>query len=106
MQYYQPSYNILIVDDHQLIIDGLTGILKEEKLISGIYSAANGKEAIEQITNNQIDCILMDINMPKINGHQATTIIKKQKPDIKIIIVSMLSDPSVVIKLLKAGADL
>ncbi len=105
MQYYQPSYNILIVDDHQLIIDGLTGILKEEKLISGIYSAANGKEAIEQITNNQIDCILMDINMPMINGHQATTIIKKQNPDIKIIIVSMLSDPSVVIKLLKAGAD-
>lgn len=105
MQYFNAAVNLLIVDDHQLIIDGLTGILKEEKWIASIFSAANGQQAIDQITSNPIDCVLMDINMPLINGHEATSIIKQQRPDIKIIIVSMLSDPSVVIKLLKAGAD-
>jgi DNA-binding NarL/FixJ family response regulator len=105
MPTYQRTYNLLIVDDHQLIIDGLSGILKEEKIIGEIYSAVNGEEAIEQVRDRQIDCVLMDISMPKINGHDATKIIKQQRPDIKIIVVSMFSDASVVIKLLKAGAD-
>lgn len=105
MHYLHATYSVLIVDDHQLIVDGLTGILKEEKIIAAVYSAANGQEAINQIASHQIDCVLMDINMPLINGHDATKIIKQERPDIKIIVVSMLSDPSVVIKLLKAGAD-
>ena len=105
MQSYQKTYNILIVDDHQLIIDGLSGILKDEKIISEIYSAKNGEEAIEQIRKQPIDCVLMDISMPKINGHDATKVIKQERPDIKVIVVSMYSDASVVIKLLKAGAD-
>jgi two-component system, NarL family, nitrate/nitrite response regulator NarL len=105
MQTYQQTYNLLIVDDHQLIIDGLTGILKEEKIIGDIYSAVNGEEAIEQVRSKQVDCVLMDISMPKINGHDATKLIKQERPDIKIIVVSMFSDASVVIKLLKAGAD-
>lgn len=105
MQTYQQTYNLLIVDDHQLIIDGLTGILKEEKIIGEIYTAVNGEQAIEQVRSKQVDCVLMDISMPKINGHDATKQIKQERPDIKIIVVSMFSDASVVIKLLKAGAD-
>jgi DNA-binding NarL/FixJ family response regulator len=105
MSYFQPAYTLLIVDDHRLIVEGLTGILKDEKMIGDIYTASNGKEAIEQIETKPIDCVLMDINMPMVNGHDATRIIKQQRPDIKIIVVSMLSETSVVIKLLKAGAD-
>jgi two-component system, NarL family, nitrate/nitrite response regulator NarL len=105
MPYYTPTYNILIADDHKLIIDGLTGILKGEKIIDNVYSALNGQDAIDQVLNNQIDCVLMDINMPVVNGYEATKIIKQKKPEVKIIVVSMLSDASVVIKLLKAGAD-
>jgi len=105
MAYCEQGYNILIVDDHQLIIDGLTGILKEEKLIGSIQSAINGQEAIERVMNNDIDCVLMDINMPLVNGYEATKIIKKQKPHIKVVIISMLSDDRVIEKLLKTGAD-
>lgn len=105
MAYCEQGYNILIVDDHQLIIDGLTGILKEEKLIGSIQSAINGQEAIESVMNNDIDCVLMDINMPLVNGYEATKIIKKQKPHIKVVIISMLSDDRVIEKLLKTGAD-
>jgi DNA-binding NarL/FixJ family response regulator len=52
-----------------------------------------------------IDCVIMDINMPELNGLEAAKIIKKEKPEIKIIVVSMLCDPSSVSKMLKAGAD-
>src|SRR6266498_1895455 len=105
MVYSQQGYNILIVDDHQVIIDGLTEILKEEKIIGSIQSAINGQEGIEKVMNSSIDCVLMDINMPLVNGYEATKIIKEQKPHIKIIIVSMLSDTSAILKLLRTGAD-
>ena len=105
MSLYPRKYNLLIVDDHQLIIDGLTGILKEEKMIGEIHSATNGDEAIALVASTPIDCILMDVAMPKVSGYEATRIIKKGYPDIKIIVVSMFADASFVIKLLKAGAD-
>jgi len=105
MTHYHPSYNLLLVDDHQLMIDGLLGILKEEKLIENIYTCNNGKDAIDQLEHCHVDCVLMDINMPGLNGLEATKIIKERRQDIKVIIISMLSDAPVVIKLLKAGAD-
>ena len=52
-----------------------------------------------------VDCVIMDINMPVLNGLEATKLIKQEKPYVKVIVVSMLSDASVVSKMLKAGAD-
>ena len=79
MNYASPTYNVLIADDHQLIIDGLCGILNDEKSIATIYSAKNGQEAIDLVMNNSIDCVLMDINMPLVNGLEATKIIKQKR---------------------------
>ncbi len=105
MNQYQLPINLLIADDHQLITEGLSQILKAEKMIGEIYIAKNGKEAADIALTENIDCIIMDINMPELNGMEATKLIKKEKPEIKIIVVSMLCDPSIVSKMLKAGAD-
>ncbi len=105
MNYNQLPINLLITDDHQLITDGLSQILKAEKMIGEIYTARNGKEAVDKVLTHDIDCVIMDINMPELNGMEATRLIKKEKPAIKIIVVSMLCDPSIVSKMLKAGAD-
>jgi len=105
IQAYQKTYSILIADDHQLIIDGISKILQEEKSISAVYTASNGREAIDLLNKYDIDCVLMDLNMPVLSGYDATKIIKQQMPAVKIIVVSMLSDASVITKLLKAGAD-
>jgi DNA-binding NarL/FixJ family response regulator len=102
---HNHSINLLIVDDHQLITEGLSHILKSEKIIGEIHTANNGEEALEKILINAVDCVIMDINMPVLNGIEATKIIKKENPKIKIIVVSMLCDPSIVSKMLKAGAD-
>ncbi|MEO7315374.1 MAG: response regulator transcription factor [Ginsengibacter sp.] len=97
--------NLLIADDHQLIIDGLTNILSSEKMIGEIHTANNGKEAFEKALAHDIDCVIMDINMPVLNGIEATKLIKKEKSYIKIIVVSMNCDASIVNKMMKAGAD-
>lgn len=105
MQHSGDSVNLLIVDDHQLIIDGLQQILKEENGIGIITTATNGYEAVSTAVNSDVDCIIMDINMPQLNGLEATKLIKNKKPFIKVIVVSMLCDASIVSKMLKAGAD-
>src|SRR4051812_47463840 len=97
--------NLLIVDDHRMITDGLAQLLKEEKIIGEIHTAKNGQMAVDLALSLDIHVIIMDINMPEMNGAEATRIIKQEKPGIRIIVVSMLSDPAVVNRLLKLGAD-
>ncbi len=105
MTRYQLPVNLLIADDHQLITDGLSKLLEAEEIIGDIQTARNGKEAMEKALHGNIDCVIMDINMPVLNGLEAAKIIKKEKSHIKIIVVSMLCDASIVSKMLKAGAD-
>jgi DNA-binding NarL/FixJ family response regulator len=105
MTSYQLPINLLIADDHQLIIDGLSKILETNEMIGKIYTANNGKEAADKACNNDVDCVIMDINMPVLNGLEATKLIKKEKAHIKVIVVSMLCDASIVNKMLRAGAD-
>lgn len=102
---YQLPINLLIADDHQLITDGLSQILSGEKTIGEIHTANNGRQAVDKALEHNIDCVIMDINMPVLNGLEATRLIKKEKPFIKIIVVSMLCDAPIVNKMLKAGAD-
>ncbi|MEP7229743.1 MAG: response regulator transcription factor [Ginsengibacter sp.] len=105
MNRYQSPINLLIADDHQLITDGLSKILEDEKMIGELHTAKNGKEAVDKVLAEDIDCVIMDINMPVLNGLEATKLIKKEKPHIKVIVVSMNCDASIVNKMLKAGAD-
>jgi len=105
MKHYILPVNLLIADDHQLITDGLSKILEAEESIGEIHIAGNGIEAVDIALCNQIDCVIMDINMPVLNGLEATKQIRKEKPNIKIIVVSMLSDAAIVNRMLKAGAN-
>jgi two-component system, NarL family, nitrate/nitrite response regulator NarL len=102
---YNLPVDILIADDHRIMVDGLYGILKDEKIIGNIYTAFDGRDAVHQVTTRQIDCVILDINMPILNGIEAAKQIRQQKPIVKIIMVSMLCDGSIVTKALKAGAD-
>src|SRR5882724_7270972 len=101
----QLPFNLLIADDHQLIADGLLQILRAEAMIAEIHTAKNGTEAVDIALTRHIDCVIMDINMPELNGMEATKRIKEERPEIKVIVVSMFCDPSIVSKMLKAGAD-
>ena len=96
---------LLIADDHQLFINGLRLILKETLDLDIPDYALNGKEAIELCLKKTFDIVVMDINMPIIDGIEATRTIKAHRPETKILIVSMLSDLDAVSNAMKAGAD-
>lgn len=96
---------ILLVDDHQLIIDGLRGFLDPEEGYQVVGEANNGKEAIQLTELLNPDLILMDIEMPEVSGIQASEEIKRKYPEKKVIIVSMHHEKELIRKLMEKGVD-
>lgn len=97
---------MLIADDHPLIRQGITQILKlESQDIKVVAQAANGAEAIELAKKMHPDVILMDINMPDINGIQAISAIKQLNISSKIIVLTIHEDREYLIKTIQLGAD-
>lgn len=99
--------NIIIVDDHQLVIDGLKSMLANEKnyVIKG--EALNGQQALEMITAKpeEFQLVVTDITMPLMSGIELCKIIKEQFPHIKVLVLSMHNSISVVKDALNAEAD-
>lgn len=96
--------NILAVDDHPLILKGLGDFLKEDESYNKIYLAENGKEAIDIIKSNQIDIVLLDLNMPILNGFETLKIISRKFTYIKVIIVTFDKSIEAIRKTLADGA--
>lgn len=96
---------VLITDDHTLIREGLRKILSTEEAIEVVGEAEDGAQAIEQAAKIKPDIILMDITMPKINGIEATRIIKREYPEIGIIALTIHDQEEYLFELIKAGAS-
>ncbi|MFY9153807.1 MAG: response regulator transcription factor [Prolixibacteraceae bacterium] len=96
---------ILLVDDHQIIIDGLKSLLKqnEEFLLAG--EANNGREALRLIQMFDVDVVLMDIDMPVMNGIDTLKEISKNHPGTKVIILSMHQEAGMIKSLINIGAN-
>ena len=99
------AIKILIVDDHQLIIDGLKSLLANENNMAIVAEANNGKEAVEIMSKISVDIVLMDVEMPVMNGWDATKIIVSLYPKIKVIALTTFSEKAIVKKMLSAGAS-
>lgn len=96
---------ILLVDDHQLVIDGLKGFITDCEKAKVVGEANNGQDAITYSEALSPHLILMDIDMPIMSGIQATQEIKKKYPTIHIIIISMHNEKGLIKKLISFGAD-
>ncbi len=96
---------ILIVDDHQLILNGISDMLRSVKQFKIIGRASNGKEAIEKVISLEPDVIFMDISMPIMNGIEATGIISKQFPNIKILALTQHEESEYVQQILSLGGS-
>ena len=95
---------LLIVDDHALFREGIRALLLAAPDIVCVGEAATGVEAVERVTAVQPDVVLMDINMPDLNGVEATRRILKTSPELGIIMVTMLEDDASVFAAMRAGA--
>jgi len=97
------SINLLIADDHALIREGLRKILSIEPRINVVGEVADGQQAVEFCTRNQVDIVLMDINMPVMNGIEACRRIKEIKPNIGIIALTIHDQDEYLFELIKYG---
>lgn len=96
---------IFIADDHQLLIDGIKATLSSVTDFEIVGVADNGLHVIRELeTGLQVDVILMDINMPKMDGLDCTKIVSKRFPDIKIIALSQYDEKRFVKMMVKHGA--
>ncbi|MBM0066521.1 response regulator [Alkalicoccobacillus gibsonii] len=97
--------NLLIVDDHHMVRKGLIYFLEAIPTFQVVAEATNGQEAIELYDQHKPDVVLMDVDMPVLDGIQATTEIKARWPAARILIVTSFADQDYVIPALQAGAS-
>lgn len=97
---------VLIVDDHVLFSQALQGLIANFKEFEVVKTLQNGKEVIDFFSNETSapDVVLMDIQMPIVNGIEATEWLKNNKPNIKVLALSMEAEEDTILKMLRAGA--
>mgnify|MGYP000898267733 FL=1 len=96
---------VLIADDHALLRQGLCRILELEKDIKVVAQAADGEEAVALAEALRPDVVLMDINMPGLNGLEATEKIKEVAPESKVLVLTIHADDEYVFQVIQAGAS-
>ena len=95
---------IVLVDDHVLLRNGLASLVTTLQY-DVIMECSNGKELTEQLNQDNLpDLILMDINMPLMNGYETTLWLKNNYPEVKVVALSMYDDEQSVIRMIKNGA--
>ncbi len=101
----EEKIKLLIADDHQVVQDGIKLLLRKTDSIEILGTSNNGQEAIDFIKLNPIDVLLTDISMPEVDGLELTKWVKENHPDIKVIVLSMHNDNSIVQEAVMAEAD-
>ncbi len=96
---------IMIVDDQQLMCEGLKTILESRPGHTVCLTAGNGLQALAQLENQPVDLVLMDIRMPVMDGVQAVREIKRKYPSIKVLMLTTFNDETYLCDALAAGAD-
>ena len=96
---------ILLVDDHQIVREGLKALLDTQDGLQVIGQAASGREAIELARELQPDVVVMDVGMPDLNGIESTRRILNEMPWARVVALSMHSDRRFLSEMLKAGAS-
>ena len=95
---------VLLVDDHELVRDSLRSVLNDYRNLDIVGEAGDGEEAIQMVTNVRPNLIIMDINLPKIDGISATRYIKTRHPEIAVIGLSLILQSYSEYAMKKAGA--
>lgn len=101
----QPTntIHIAILDDHQIIVDGLKLVLQNKENIEVVYDCTDGNKLIEHLKQGQasVNLLIMDLMMPAINGYEMALILQEQFPGVKIIILSMNTEIDLAYKLIE-----
>ena len=99
------NIQVLVVDDHQIVRDGLVALLGALDGIEVVGSASDGREALHLVAETEPDVVVMDIQMPHLDGIEATRFIAGRHPDVKVVMLTMNEDDDTVLAAIRAGAS-
>lgn len=99
------TIRILIADDHSIVMEGLQVVLSAEEELEVVGTVLNGEEVLLFVAKHEVDVVVLDINMPVMDGITCARKLKKEYPDIKIIILTMYAQKSFVDEIVKIGID-
>ena len=97
-------FNVLLVDDHKIMRDGIKAILSRDAAFTVTGEAENGPEAVQFVKTHRPALVLMDIGLPGLNGVETTAEILRYHPECKVVILSMYEDEKTVVGAVRAGA--
>jgi two-component system, NarL family, response regulator LiaR len=101
----RATIRLLICDDQAIVCEGLRAILSPITSIEIVGVAHNGLDAIDLVRSTQPDLVLMDLKMPRMNGIQATKLIREQFPDVRVLVLTTFDSDEWVIDALRSGAS-
>jgi len=101
----KSSISVIIIDDHPIVLQGFSHILQNESNIVLLSSFTSATEGLKYMENHLVDLVLMDINMPDMNGIEACMKINKDFPDCKVIAISNNNENSIIQRMLQSGAS-
>jgi len=99
------SYSVLLADDHQILLDGLRSLIESSKSFEVKNMASNGMDALNFLKKTDYDILVTDYEMPGLTGLELVKAARTLQPEIKIIVLSMHDDPSVVREMLREGVN-
>lgn len=98
--------NLFIADDHLVLIEGMQSILADQDDMHLLGYALNGQELLQKLHSYpEVDVVLLDVNMPVLDGMETSKELKKRFPDVKIVVLTMHQEKSFIIKTIRNGAD-
>jgi len=100
----KSKIKVILTDDHNIVREGLKLLLENDEEIEIVAEAANGVELLAVLERTPADLVLLDINMPIMDGYEAAQHITERYPDIKLLVLSMLNQEQFVQRMLSAGA--
>ncbi len=100
------SYSVVVVDDHNLLSQAIGGLVAGFEQFEVLYTCKNGQELLDKFKNpkNIPDIVLMDVNMPILNGIETTAHVYEHYPQVKVLALSIEEDETTILKMLRAGA--
>lgn len=96
---------VLLADDHEVVRSGLRAVLDAESDIEVVAEAADGTEAIERALDTDVDLAILDVSMPRLTGLQATAELRRRRPGLRILILSVHGGEQYLFEALRAGAS-
>jgi DNA-binding NarL/FixJ family response regulator len=99
-----PRIRVLVADDHALLREGIRALLKQSDEVEVVGEASDGQQAVEECRRLEPDVVLMDVAMPGLGGLEATLLILKEQPAVKVLVLTQYDDREYVARFLKAGA--